>query len=87
MQTTDMADHFNNFSPEKVNTVELLVEEEEDTPRIVRARKSLEENLIKDDEMIIKQAYNDADESNAHLSNDEDEVNAGSSILLQKYTQ
>ena len=81
-----MADHFNNFSsPEKVNTVDLLVEE--DTPRIVRARKSLEENLIKDDEMIIMQAYNDADESNAHLSNDEDEVNAGSSILLQKYTQ
>ena len=71
-----MVDHFNNFSPEKVHTVDMLVEEE-DTPRIVRARKSLEENLIKDD----------ADESNAHLSNDEDEVNAGSSILLQKYTQ
>ena len=77
-KSPDIDDHFNIQSQggDRANQIELLVEEE-DMPQIARARQSLEENLIKDD----------ADESNAHLSNDEDEVNGESGSLLHKYTQ
>ena len=59
--SADMADHFNIQSPSR----DQLLVEEDDMPLIARARQSLQDNLIKDD----------ADESNAHLSNDDDEVN------------
>ena len=57
-----MANHFIIESP--VKKIEKFAEEY-DMLKLASARKSLEENLIKDD----------AEESNAHLSNDDEEVN------------